>query len=59
LLYKWDADEENFAMPVRVGAPGKWRTIHPTTNWQAMKTSMTLDELQVDLDHFYVEVNKQ
>jgi len=59
LLYKWDADEQAFAMPVRIGTPGKWQTIHPTTKWQTMKTSLTKDELEVDLDHFYVDVNKQ
>ena len=59
VMYKWAADEQNFAMPVRIGVPGKWQTIHPTTKWQTMKTSLTKDELQVDLDHFYVDVNKQ
>jgi aminopeptidase N len=59
LMYKWDADEVGFAMPVRVGVPGKWQTIKPTTKWQTMKTSLSKDELQVDLDHFYVDVNKQ
>ena len=59
LLYKWDADEQNFTMPVRVGTPGKWQTVHPTTKWQVLRTPLTKDELQVDADHFYVELNKQ
>jgi len=59
VMYKWDADEQSFAMPVRVGAQGKWQTIQPTTKWQTMKTPLSKDELQVDLDHFYVDVNKQ
>jgi aminopeptidase N len=59
VMYKWDAEEQDFAMPVRIGTPGKWQTIHPTTKWQSMKTSLTRDELQVDLDHYYVELNKQ
>jgi aminopeptidase N len=59
LMYKWAADEENFAMPVRVGTPGHWQTIHPTTKWQSMQTPLSKDELQVDVDHFYVDVNKQ
>ena len=59
LMYKWAADEENFAMPIRVGTPGHWQTIHPTTTWQAMQTPLSKDELQVDLDHFYVDANKQ
>ena len=59
LMYKWAADEENFAMPVRIGTHGHWQTIHPTTSWQALQTPLTKDELQVDVDHFYVDVNKQ
>jgi aminopeptidase N len=59
VIYKWDADERNFAMPVRIGTPGKWQSIHPTTKWQSMRTSLTRDEFQVDLDHFYVDLNKQ
>ena len=51
--------KQNFAMPVRIGTPGNWQIIHPTTKWQSMKTSLTRDELQVDLDHYYVELNKQ
>jgi aminopeptidase N len=59
LMYKWAADDENFAMPVRVGAAGNWQTLHPTTKWQTLKTPLTKGELQVDLDHFYVDVNKK
>ena len=59
VMYKWDAHEQSFTMPVRVGAQGKWQTIQPTTKWQTMKTPLSKDELQVDLDHFYVDVNKQ
>jgi aminopeptidase N len=59
LMYKWASDEEDFAMPVRVGTPGQWQTIHPTTKWQSMQTPLSKDELQVDVDHFYVDVNKQ
>jgi aminopeptidase N len=59
LMYKWAADEDNFAMPVRVGTPGHWQTIHPTKKWQTIQTSLSREDLQVDLDHFYVEANKQ
>jgi aminopeptidase N len=57
--YKWATEEENFAMPVRVGTPDHWQTIHATTRWQTMPTSLGKDEFMVDLDHFYVDVNKQ
>jgi aminopeptidase N len=59
VTYKWRADEDNFAMPVRVGTPGHWQIIHPTTNWQWMQTSLTKDEFQVATDLYYVDVNKQ
>ena len=32
VMYKWDADEDDFAMPVRVGTPDHWQIIHPTTS---------------------------
>jgi aminopeptidase N len=59
VLYKWRADEEKFAMPVRVGKPGEWQIIHPTTKWQWMKTPLTKDEFQVATELYYVDVNKQ
>jgi len=59
VMYKWRADEDDFAMPVGVGTPGHWQIIHPTTEWQWMQTPLTKDEFQVDTDHYYVDVNKQ
>ena len=59
VMYKWRADEEKFAMPVRVGTPEHWQIIHPTTQWQWMKTPLTKDEFQVATELYYVEVNKQ
>lgn len=59
VMYKWRADEEDFAMPVRVGKPGDWQVIHPTTQWQWMQTPLTKDEFQVATDLYYVDVNKQ
>jgi hypothetical protein len=59
VMYKWRADEEKFAMPVRVGAPGAWQIIHPTTEWQWMKTPLTKEQFQVATDMYYVDVNKQ
>jgi aminopeptidase N len=59
VMYKWDADEDNFAMPVKVGTPGHWETIHPTTHWQWMQSPLTKDEFQADVDEYYVELNKQ
>ncbi|MGA2888298.1 MAG: M1 family metallopeptidase [Terracidiphilus sp.] len=59
VMYKWRADENNFAMPVRVGTPGHWKIIHPTTKWQWMQTPLTKDEFEVATDLYYVDVNKQ
>jgi aminopeptidase N len=59
VMYKWRADEDAFAMPVRVGAPGHWQTIHPTTHWQWLQTPLSKDDFQVDTDHYFVDVNKQ
>ncbi|MGA2086483.1 MAG: M1 family metallopeptidase [Terracidiphilus sp.] len=59
VMYKWNADEDNFAMPVRVGAPEHWQIIHPTTKWQWMRTPLKKDEFQVATELYYVDVNKQ
>jgi aminopeptidase N len=59
VMYKWRADDDGFAMPVRVGTPGHWQIIHPTTDWQSMQTLLTKDAFQVQTDRYYVDVNKQ
>jgi hypothetical protein len=58
-MHKWDADEDGFAMPVRVGAPDHWQIVRPSTHWQLMQTSLTKDQFQVATDLYYVDVNKQ
>jgi aminopeptidase N len=59
LMYRWKADERAFAMPVRVGRPGAWRTIRPTTDWQAMPAWVGWDDLEVATDLYYVNVLKR
>ncbi len=59
VMYKWDADEDDFAMPVSVGTPDHWQIIHPTTKWQWMQTPLAKDDFQVATDLYYVDVNKQ
>jgi aminopeptidase N len=59
VMYKWDADEDSFDLPVKVGTPGKWEILHPTTKWQWMQTPLSKDEFQVATDLYYIEVNKQ
>ncbi len=36
VAYRWNAAEPGFAMPVKVGTPGRWRTVRPTADWQVM-----------------------
>lgn len=59
VAYRWNADERDFAMPIRVGKAGDWQTIHPTTAWQRMTTSLEKDEFDVATDLYYVDVVKQ
>jgi aminopeptidase N len=59
VAYRWNAAERAFAMPVKVGEPGKWQTIRPTTGWQVMATPLGKDAFEVATDLFYVNVVKQ
>jgi aminopeptidase N len=57
--YRWNADEKAFAMPIRVGQKEAWQTIHPTAEWQSMKTTLKKDQFDVATDLYYVNVSKQ
>jgi aminopeptidase N len=59
LAYRWRADERAFAMPVKVGAPGNWQTIQPTTDWKLMPAPAPRDSLEVATDLYYIDVVKQ
>jgi aminopeptidase N len=54
--YRWRADERDFAMPVRVGAKEHWETIHPTTKWQTLKTTLSPKTFEVATNLYYVDV---
>jgi len=43
---------------VRVGLKQSWETIHPTTEWQTMQTTLTKDQFDVATDLYYINVNK-
>jgi len=58
VLYKWQADEPAFAMPVKVGDSSHWQTIHPTTTWQSLETPLSADDFKVATDLFFVNVSK-
>jgi aminopeptidase N len=60
VAYRWKADEDAFAMPIRVGRPGHWQVIRPTTDrWQSMPLSAPPDQFEVATDWYYVNVSKQ
>jgi aminopeptidase N len=61
MAYRWKADERAFAMPVRIGSPGAWQIIQPTTDWKLMKTPLKplkKDDVEVATDLYYVNVVK-
>jgi aminopeptidase N len=58
VLYKWQAEEPGFAMPIQVGDPAHWQTIVPTTTWQSMPTKLGREQFQVNTELFYVNVSK-
>jgi len=57
--YRWQADEPDFTMPIRVGKKTAWQIIQPTTYWQTMKTSLKKNEFDVATDLYFVNVSKQ
>jgi aminopeptidase N len=58
VTYRWIADELAFDMPVRVGTPGAWQIIQPTTAPQTLTTALSKEAFQVATDLYYVNVRK-
>jgi len=56
--YRWKADEPGFRMPIRVGARDHWQVIHPTAEWQSLKTPLRKEAFEVATDLYYVAVSK-
>ena len=54
VLYKWQADEPAFAMPVRAGS----RLLHPTTAWQTLQTPLKPEDFAVSTDLAYINVSR-
>jgi len=56
--YRWEADVDNFRMPIKVTtAPGKFEFITPTTDWQTKKLNgIVPEDFKVAEDLFYVNV---
>ncbi len=63
VAYRWKVDEPDFAMPVRVGSStepeDRWQIIHPTTEWQTMKTPLSKDQFDVATDLYYIDISKE
>ena len=56
--YRWNVDEQDFAMPVRVGKKDHWQIIEPTNEWRTMDCRLPKDEFEVATDLYYVDVRK-
>jgi aminopeptidase N len=56
--YRWKAETQGFAMPIKVGRRGQWQTIKPTAEWQTLKTDLGKDAFEVATELYYVEVSK-
>ena len=56
--YRWKADETGFAMPIQVGNKEHWQIIHPTQEWQKMKTPIKKDQFAVNTDLYFIDVIK-
>jgi hypothetical protein len=57
--YRWNADEPEFQMPVRVGKRGQWQIVRATSHWQTLPTRLKRDEFEVATDLYYVNVVKE
>jgi aminopeptidase N len=55
-MYRWNADVQDFRMPVRVTTSrNKYEFIYPTTSWQRMSIGkINPEEFKVEEDRFYV-----
>jgi aminopeptidase N len=57
--YRWEADEPDFDMPIRVGSDSAWQIVHPTTTeWKVLSTPIKKEDFKVATDLYYVNVRK-
>jgi hypothetical protein len=55
--YRWNANIENFNMPIRVGLESDYEFIYPTTDWQNIAIcSDVIDNWNVNIDRFYIDI---
>lgn len=56
--YRWDAQESDFAMPIRVGRSDDWQIVQPTTTeWKVLSTPLKKADFEVATDLYYVNVH--
>lgn len=58
VLYRWEAEEPGFNMPIRVGDAKDWQSIEPTQAWQSLDSPLGKDAFQVATELYYVEVER-
>ena len=58
VAYRWTAGVKGFDMPIKAGRRGAWQTLHPTTEWQTMRTPIPEGEFEVATDLYYVDVSR-
>ncbi|WP_373056809.1 M1 family metallopeptidase [Zunongwangia sp. H14] len=54
ISYRWDADVQNFEMPVDVFIKGKEKRLTPTENWQKFQQPLSKEDIKVNDLEFYI-----
>lgn len=59
LQYRWETDEQNFAMPVDIDIYGKNIRLNGTNNWQTLTVEADkIKDVQPKTKEFYIKVDK-
>lgn len=57
VFYRWQANVDNFDMPIKASHKGDFHFIYPIKEWQSERIdSDDLSEWKIDTDRFYIEV---
>lgn len=59
IYYRWKESIDDFKMPIDLKKGHQTKRIHPTSNWQKLNGIRKLKKVEVELDRFYVEVEKK
>lgn len=54
VLYRWEADVDNFEMPVDVFLRGKETRLSPTLNWNKLPEGINLEDIEINEKEFYI-----